>query len=86
MTPPVQLTKLRMTLKPLPASSSVSKLVPKETRSDAEEHQRIELIGGGDTAGLAKTDGSPVKHFIKWFEAISVNMNTEAQRKALSAL
>ena len=43
MTPPVQLTKLKsnskpkLTLKPLPANATL-KLVPPETRSDAEEH------------------------------------------------
>ena len=42
MTPPVQMTKPKLTLKPLPASSSISKLVLKETQSDAEGLQRIE--------------------------------------------
>ena len=35
--PPVWMTKLKLTLKPLPANS-ISKLVPPETQSDAEEH------------------------------------------------
>ena len=36
--PPVRLTKPRLTLKLLPALSSISKLVPPETQGDAEEH------------------------------------------------
>ena len=54
MTPLVQLTKpkstskLKLTLKPLPANST-SKLVPPETQSDAEEHQCIQLTAKGGT-------------------------------------
>ena len=64
VTPPIQMTKPKVTSKPLPASSSISKLVLKETQSDAEDHQRIELTGGGDTRGLAKTDVVPINHFV----------------------
>ena len=38
MTPPVQMTKPKVTSKPLPASSSISKLVLKETQNNAEDH------------------------------------------------
>ena len=84
--PPIQMMKPNVTSKPLPASSSISKLVPKETRSDADDHQKIKLTGGGDARGLAKTDVVPINHFVRWFQAISANMNAEAQRRALSAL
>ena len=80
------MTKPKVTSKLLPASSSISKLVLKETQSDAEDHQRIELMGGGDTRGLAKTDAVLFNHFVQWFQAIFANMNAEAQRIALSAL
>ena len=86
MTPPVQMTKPKVTSNLLPASSSISKLVPKETRGDAEDHQRIKLTGGGDARGLVRTDVAPINHFVQWFQAISANMNAEAQRSALSAL
>ena len=42
-------------------------------------------MDGGDTIGLARTDVVPINHFVQWFQAISVNMNAEAQRRALSA-
>ena len=64
MTLPIQMTKPKLTSKPLPASSSISKLVLNETQSDAEDHQRIKLTGGGDTRRLAETDVAPINHFM----------------------
>ena len=84
MTPPVQMTKPKLTSKPLPAVSSISKLVLQETQSNAEDHQRIKLMGGGDARRLAGTD-VPINHFVQWFQAISANMKLEAQRRALAA-
>ena len=81
----VQEMKPRMTSKSLPALSSTSKLVPKETRSDPEDHRRVELMGGDDARGLVKTEAAPINHFMQWFQAISANMNAEAQKRALSA-
>ena len=86
MTPLIQETKPKMTSKPLPASSSTSKLVPKETRSNPEDCRRVELTDGGDARVLAKTEVAPINHFLCWFQAISANMNAEAQKRALSAL
>ena len=85
MTPPIQETKPKMTLRPLPTLSSTSKLVPKETRSNPENHRRIELVGGGDARSLAKNEAAPINHFVHWFQAISANMNAEAQKRALPA-
>ena len=85
MTPPIQMTKPKVTSKPLPAMSSISKLVLKETQSDAEDYQRIKLMGGGDARGLAETNIVPINCFVQWFQAISANMNAETQRRALSA-
>ena len=85
MTLPVQMTKPKLTSKPLPALSSISKLVLQETRSDAEDHQRIQLTGGGDNRRLAGTDVVPINHLVWWFQAISANMNVEAQRRAIAA-
>ena len=56
MTPPIEMTKPKVTSKP--------KLVQKKTLSDAEDHQRIELMGVGHTRGLAKTDVVPINHFV----------------------
>ena len=42
-------------------------------------------MSGGDTRGLVRTDVVLINHFVWWFQAISVNMNAEAQRRALSA-
>ena len=85
MTPPIWMTKPKLTSKLLPAWSSTSKLVPAKTQSDAEDHQRIKLMSGGDTRRPAGTDAAPINHFVQWFQAISVNMNGEAQRRALVA-
>ena len=64
----VQMTKLKLTLKPLPANST-SKLVP----------------AGGDTRRVRGADAAPINNFVQWFQAISVNMNAEAQKRALAA-
>ena len=85
MTPLIQETKPKMTLRPLPASSSTSKLVPKETQSDPEDHRRVKLVGGGDAKSLAKTEAAPMNHIECWFQAISANTNAESQKRALSA-
>ena len=61
------------------------KLVLKETQSDVEDHQRIKLTGGGNARRLAGTDVALINHFMRWFQAISANMNAEAQRRALAA-
>ena len=47
----IWMTKPRLTLKPLPAWSSTLKLVLSGTQSNAEDHQRIKLMGGGDAIG-----------------------------------
>ena len=46
----------------------------------------MELTDGGDARVLAKTEVAPINHFLCWFQAISANMNAEAQKRALSAL
>ena len=79
LTPPVWMFKLKLTSKSLPASST-SKLVPPETQSDAEDHQQIKLTAGGNTGRLAGADAAPINNFVRWFQAISANMNAEAQR------
>ena len=85
MTPPVQMIKLRLTLKPLPAKSSTSKLVPLETRSDAEDCQHIKLMAGGNARRSTGAAATPINNFVQWFQAISANMNAEAQKRALAA-
>ena len=65
LTPPVRMTKPKLTSKPLPASSSISKLVLKETLSDTDDHQRIELTGGGNARRLAGTDVVLINHFVQ---------------------
>ena len=64
MTPPIQMTKSKLMSKLLPAWSSTLKLVPSETGSDAEDHQRIKLIGGSNARRLAGTDAAPINHFM----------------------
>ena len=82
----VQMTKLKSTSKPklisrlLPANSTL-KLVPPET----EECQHIQLAAGGDTRRVIGADVTPINNFVQWFQAISANMNTEAQKRALAA-
>ena len=41
-------------------------------------------MGGGDTRRLAGTDAALINHFVQWFQAISANMNAEAQKRALA--
>ena len=68
----------------MPAYSTL-KLVPPETQSDAEEHQRTQLAAGGNTRRVVGADVTPINNFVQWFQVISANMNTEAQRRALAA-
>ena len=56
-------TEPKVTLKPLPALSSILKLVLKETQSDPEYCWRVELAGG-DARGLAKTEVVPINIFV----------------------
>ena len=83
--PPVRLTKPRLTLKPLHILNSILKLVPPETQSDAEECQWVQLTAGGATRRVTGADAAPINNFVQWFQAISANMNAEAQKRALVA-
>ena len=85
VTPLIQKTKPRVTSKPLPAAGSTSKLVPKETQSNFKDCRRVKLTSRGDAKGLVKADVGPIKHFVHWFQTISANLDTEVQKKALSA-
>ena len=82
--PPVKQTRLKpkpkpmVTSKPLPAGAA-SKLVPSETRSDAEELWCRQAITGGEVRRTEGTGTLPINNFVHWFEAISANMNPEAQ-------
>ena len=84
MTPLTQLTKpkpklkLMVTSKPLPADAPL-KLVPPETRSDAEERWHMQAIVGGDVRRVVGTNATPINNFMHWFQAISANMNPKAQ-------
>ena len=40
---------------------------------------------GGHTRRLAGADASLINSFMRWFQAISTNMNAEVQRRALAA-
>ena len=84
--PPIQLTKPRLTLKPLPALSSILKLVPPKTQSDAEECQWVQLTAGGDTRRVTGADATPINNFVQWFQAISANMNAEHKKEHLQPL
>ena len=84
MMPPVWMIKPKLTLKPLPANST-SKLVPPETQSDAQHCQQIELMAGGNARRSTRADAAPINNFMQWFQAISANMNAEAQKRALAA-
>ena len=68
----------------MPANST-SKLVPPETQSDAEECPHIQLTAGGDARRVTGADVAPINNFVQWFQAISANMNAEAQKRALAA-
>ena len=67
----------------MPASTT-SKLVPPKTRSDVEEHRHTQLVAGGDIRRFVGADVTPINNFVQWFQVISANMNTEAQRRALA--
>ena len=84
MTPPIQETKPRVTLKPLLASTSALKLVLKEIQSDFKDCRRVKLTGGGDTKGFVRAEARPISHFIHWFQTISANLDAEVQKRALS--
>ena len=71
--PPIQRTKPRVTSKPL--------LVPK----DLEDHRRVKLTGRGDAKSLVKAEAGPINHFVHCFQTISANLDTEVQKRALSA-
>ena len=77
--PPVKLTKPKLTSKLLPVSS---KLTPPETQSDAEEHRWVQLTAGGDAKRIIGTDAAPINNFVQWFQAISANINAEAQKSS----
>ena len=78
---PVWMIKPKLTLKPLPARSSTSKLVPPETQSDAKNCQQIELTAVGNVRRSAGADAALINNFMQWFQAISANMNAEAQKR-----
>ena len=42
-------------------------------------------MDGDDARRLAETDAALINHFVRWFQAISANMNAEAQNRALAA-
>ena len=87
---PTQLTKPKpklkpmVTSKPLPADAPL-KLVPPETQSDAEEWQRRQAIAESDVRRVVGTSATPINNFVHWFQAVSANMNLEAQQRALAA-
>ena len=62
------------------------KLVPKETRSDFEDHRRVKLTGGGHAKGSGKAEVGLINYFVCWFQTISANTYVEAEKRALSAL
>ena len=39
----------------------------------------------GDVKGLVKAEVGSINHFLCWFQTISANLNTEVQKRALSA-
>ena len=53
--------------------------------SDAEECQHVKLKAGGDTRRSTGADAAPINNFVQWFQAISANMNAEAQKRVLVA-
>ena len=55
-----------------------------KAQTDAENQQRIKLTGRGDARRLTGTDAVPINHFVRWFQAISPNMEAEAQKRALA--
>ena len=61
-----------------------SKLIPPKTQSDVEECRYTQLVAGGDIRRVVGADVAPINNLVQWFQAILVNMNTEAQRRALA--
>ena len=43
------------------------------------------MMAGGDTRRSTRADAAPINNFVQWFQAISANMNAEAQKRALVA-
>ena len=43
------------------------------------------MTAGGNTRRLAGADAVPINNFVRWFQAISTNMNAEVQKWALAA-
>ena len=43
-------------------------------------------MGGSDARDLVKVKMGPIKYFVHWFQTISANLDTEVQKRALSAL
>ena len=41
-------------------------------------------MAGGGARGSTGVDAAPINIFVRWFQAISTNMNAEAQKKALA--
>ena len=68
----------------MPANAT-SKLVPPKTQNDAKEHQHAQLVAGGDIRRVVWAGVTAINNFVQWFQAISANMNTEVQRRALAA-
>ena len=75
----------KVNIKQLSAWSSTLKLVPPKTQSDAEDHRWIKLMAGDNARRLAGADAMPIHNFVQGLQAISANMNVEAQKKALAA-
>ena len=42
-------------------------------------------MAGGNTRRSTRTDAAPINNFMQWFQAISANMNSEAQKRVLAA-
>ena len=47
--------------------------------------KNVQLTAGGNTRRVIRADVAPINNFVQWFQAISANMNTEAQKRALAA-
>ena len=45
----------------------------------------MQAIAGGDVRRMVGTSATPINNLMHWFQAISANMSSEAQRKALGA-
>ena len=53
--------------------------------SDAKEWQCMQDIVGDDVRRVVGTSATLINNFVHWFQAISANMNPEAQQRALAA-